>query len=357
MPQCSAYGCHNVSGENRPISHHRFPSDPSVRRSWILKLSRKDWSPSSNAVVCSAHFRDEDFETDMYSKIMGEGHKSRRRLKKGAIPSQLLRGEKRSASDISNSTDRPTKRRISCYVAQREAADAENELQCILDSSIDISAQESSTTDFSADVRPPTCDRKVQTQRHTSDAWIQCSPQIVVKSVSVQTDNEVEFDCSSISTTQSTTNSTDEVFSASESEPNTDIDEDYDSSDKVSVSTADRRKPRYFVVSKDSIEILLKFCPLCGSPVDSQSTQSKIVGGMLCVRIDCLSGCHYTWTSQSSVSRQLFRSGSGDFELAVSVVLCGGTYSFLESFSETMDLATISNSTLCLCLCFVHSAT
>ena len=217
--------------------------------------------------MCSAHFRDEDFETDMYSKIMGEGHTSRRRLKKGAIPSQFLRGEKRSAAVSDISTD--SKRRISSYVAQRETADAENELQCILNSSIDISTQECSTTDFSADVRPSMCDKKMQTKRHTSDAWIQCSSQTVTRSVCVQTDthcDEVEFESSSTSSEQST----DDVFFPSDSEPNIDIVEDDDSTDENSVTTADRRKPRYFVVSMDSIETLLKFCPLCGSPVDSR---------------------------------------------------------------------------------------
>ncbi|KAF6202895.1 hypothetical protein GE061_003302 [Apolygus lucorum] len=56
---CSVRGCQNRSIPGSTLSFHRIPKDPQLRREWITKIG--GGSPSVHAVVCSAHFKKEDF--------------------------------------------------------------------------------------------------------------------------------------------------------------------------------------------------------------------------------------------------------------------------------------------------------
>jgi len=57
----------------------RFPKDPELRQKWINAVRRKDYVPSSTAVLCSAHFREEDLDRTSASKIV--------RVRDNAVPS------------------------------------------------------------------------------------------------------------------------------------------------------------------------------------------------------------------------------------------------------------------------------
>lgn len=58
--------------------YHRFPLKFDLRQQWISALRRKDFKPSKCAVVCSKHFRDEDFDRTSLSCV---------RLRNNAVPS------------------------------------------------------------------------------------------------------------------------------------------------------------------------------------------------------------------------------------------------------------------------------
>lgn len=74
MTQCSVFGCNNNSSTNKECSYHRIPSKLSqtqLRKLWINRIGRKNWTPASNAVVCSKHFLESDFVEDMQARLMG----------------------------------------------------------------------------------------------------------------------------------------------------------------------------------------------------------------------------------------------------------------------------------------------
>ncbi|KAH7960939.1 hypothetical protein HPB49_025206 [Dermacentor silvarum] len=73
VPKCSSSLRRSVQG----VSFHEIPSDSSLRDQWLRAISRKDWGPASNPVVCSLHFLTADFRKDCKKRL----------LKPGAVPS------------------------------------------------------------------------------------------------------------------------------------------------------------------------------------------------------------------------------------------------------------------------------
>lgn len=60
-------------------SVYRFPSDPEIKKKWILALRRKNFQPSNSSKLCGAHFLPDDF-------LIRPGS-YRKQLKDSAIPS------------------------------------------------------------------------------------------------------------------------------------------------------------------------------------------------------------------------------------------------------------------------------
>ncbi|XP_045462420.1 THAP domain-containing protein 1-like [Harmonia axyridis] len=81
MPQsCSAYNCtvERKKGEN--ITLHSFPNPGTLRNEWILALRRANFVPTQYSRICSNHFQENDYLTNMQGK---------RVLKKNAVPSKF----------------------------------------------------------------------------------------------------------------------------------------------------------------------------------------------------------------------------------------------------------------------------
>ncbi|WAR24518.1 THAP1-like protein [Mya arenaria] len=55
---CCMPECHNYSISGNIITLHKLPTKESVRRAWILAISRKNWKPTAYTRVCSEHFLD-----------------------------------------------------------------------------------------------------------------------------------------------------------------------------------------------------------------------------------------------------------------------------------------------------------
>ncbi len=51
---CSVPNCHNRGG-------HKYPSDPDLRKKWIIAVKRDKWTSTKHSLVCKAHFRKEDY--------------------------------------------------------------------------------------------------------------------------------------------------------------------------------------------------------------------------------------------------------------------------------------------------------
>ncbi|XP_048031120.1 THAP domain-containing protein 6-like [Megalobrama amblycephala] len=66
MPaSCAAWGCTNrrtVVNRSRGITFHRFPRDKELRRQWEVAIRREGFSASEFSVLCSEHFKPEDFD-------------------------------------------------------------------------------------------------------------------------------------------------------------------------------------------------------------------------------------------------------------------------------------------------------
>ncbi|XP_032408036.1 THAP domain-containing protein 6-like, partial [Xiphophorus hellerii] len=66
MPQfCSAYSCLNlrtVDVRDRGITFHKFPKDKERRKRWEIALRRDGFTASDSSVLCSEHFKTEDFD-------------------------------------------------------------------------------------------------------------------------------------------------------------------------------------------------------------------------------------------------------------------------------------------------------
>ncbi len=91
---CVCGGCTNSSLSGHRV--HRFPNkekNSAIFWAWVrfVKVKRRDFtsaSASKNAVVCSVHFRPEDYHPgDMMEFNMGCRSKNQVRLRAGAIPS------------------------------------------------------------------------------------------------------------------------------------------------------------------------------------------------------------------------------------------------------------------------------
>ncbi|KAK0144600.1 DNA transposase THAP9 [Merluccius polli] len=66
MPDfCAAYGCANrrcLEARTHGITFHRFPKNGERRRKWEVALRRDGFAASDTSLLCSEHFRSEDFD-------------------------------------------------------------------------------------------------------------------------------------------------------------------------------------------------------------------------------------------------------------------------------------------------------
>ncbi|KAM3605598.1 uncharacterized protein V6R79_001603 [Siganus canaliculatus] len=80
MPDfCAAYGCSNersLQTRSRGITFHKFPKSRERRRQWELALKRDGFAANDRSLLCSEHFRNEDFDRTGQTV----------RLKAGAVP-------------------------------------------------------------------------------------------------------------------------------------------------------------------------------------------------------------------------------------------------------------------------------
>ncbi|XP_070705598.1 THAP domain-containing protein 6-like [Pempheris klunzingeri] len=98
---CAAIGCsnqRNAKTKEQGITFHRFPKDKVKRRAWAVALRRREFEPSDRSVICSRHFKDEDFDRTGQTT----------RLREGVIPSVLTFPGKVSPS-ISQSAPRSSR--------------------------------------------------------------------------------------------------------------------------------------------------------------------------------------------------------------------------------------------------------
>ena len=118
MPQrCIVAGCSNTTKDG--YSLHCFPRDPKVRKIWTqkVKTTRAKWSgPTESSVVCSAHFRPEDYQDPGLYADFNISHK--KRLKVDAVPTIFPKGSgkmplKRTGAVVRPGAEKRRKMRVS----------------------------------------------------------------------------------------------------------------------------------------------------------------------------------------------------------------------------------------------------
>lgn len=90
---CVVCGC-KVKDKLPGVSFHLFPTDEKLFKQWLLAISDPQYpvdTPQAECrykVVCSQHFRPEDYEHYLRVKLGGEAQLPKQpKLKKGAVPS------------------------------------------------------------------------------------------------------------------------------------------------------------------------------------------------------------------------------------------------------------------------------
>ena len=93
-----------------------------------------------------------------------------------------------------------------------------------------------------------------------------------------------------------------------------------------------------FIVFRNSLSELFRFCPTCGSSVVSQSESTS--GTMLVVKMECSKGHNVNWQSQPLVAGL----PAGNLITAAGILLSGGTFSKFSHFAQIIKLQFISES-------------
>ncbi|XP_041864920.1 THAP domain-containing protein 6-like [Melanotaenia boesemani] len=79
MPgSCAAWGCknrHTVQTRLRGITFHKFPKEAKLRKQWEIALRRKGFSASEYSLLCSEHFKPEDFDRTGQTVRLRDGTK------------------------------------------------------------------------------------------------------------------------------------------------------------------------------------------------------------------------------------------------------------------------------------------
>ncbi|XP_077536391.1 uncharacterized protein LOC144148749 isoform X1 [Haemaphysalis longicornis] len=84
---CVAFRCSNTYA-TPGTSFHSFPKCEKLKRLWVLATKRANWWPSKTSLLCSAHFKSDDFTHDpSIVDQLPRTARMTRRLKPGAVPS------------------------------------------------------------------------------------------------------------------------------------------------------------------------------------------------------------------------------------------------------------------------------
>ena len=84
MIHCCVPECIYRSTKKSGISYHRIPKDKGLQKAWIARIRRDNLPPLQNCYVCSEHFTDDCFETDLRAQFLPE-QKVKRRLKRDSF--------------------------------------------------------------------------------------------------------------------------------------------------------------------------------------------------------------------------------------------------------------------------------
>ncbi len=77
-----------VCNDKSKLTYHRFPSDPQLRKAWIVACRRKDPFDPDKVRICERHFLPSDYDRDLRHELLNLP--LRKLLRPGSIPTQNL---------------------------------------------------------------------------------------------------------------------------------------------------------------------------------------------------------------------------------------------------------------------------
>ena len=78
---------HTHTQKDSKIKYHHFPKNKAYRDQWVHACCRADTINTKYAIVCSIHFKPEDYKDDLKLRLLGIGSpKHHRLLKEDAVP-------------------------------------------------------------------------------------------------------------------------------------------------------------------------------------------------------------------------------------------------------------------------------
>ena len=93
-----------------------------------------------------------------------------------------------------------------------------------------------------------------------------------------------------------------------------------------------------YIVYKDNLEQLMKFCMRCGSPIIEKIPSEN--GSMISYKISCHEGHKYTWDAQPCVGKKPL----GNAALSAAILVTGNTYSRIADFAAAFNLLFFSHT-------------
>ncbi|KAK6174265.1 hypothetical protein SNE40_017577 [Patella caerulea] len=112
---CCAPGCSNFKiSAQIGIPFHTFPTDPEIRRRWLVNIRNKKLPVNTTAKklkshhVCGKHFKPSDYVDDIKHRISPHLYKKKNCLRKTAVPTQFFFPEVIKTSQTKSSTTTST---------------------------------------------------------------------------------------------------------------------------------------------------------------------------------------------------------------------------------------------------------
>ncbi|XP_031555107.1 uncharacterized protein LOC116292014, partial [Actinia tenebrosa] len=337
MVNCCVPECTNYSTKTKDVSYHKIPKDLQIQKAWISRLRRANLPPLKNCYVCSEHFEDGCFESDLMEQLIGE--KRKRRLKADAIPSifnfSTIPSKRRATTENRIRRQRqketldnlltPTTHALDEMVEESDMEVSFDEtpsnkrdfgVQCCLDEKLSIRKSTSTQTE-NVDVSVETSDACIQVEGNSTfeqlnsilhDHPYSYTAPSVPMSVSPQKSckNDVSpqksaKSCGSFPLSDEEVN----LFSSDEE------DEYIISSQETNSSTDKESEPEYhfdtyikepkYLVFAACLGELFRFCINCGSIVTD--TNITCTGSMVTVKTICMKGHNCLWNSQPLINR------------------------------------------------------
>lgn len=343
MPLCCVWGCsntYNKSESSTPATHlpfsqvyfYLFPNrdnSPQRHKSWLNRVNRHNFVPSHRTRVCSSHFNLSDFDESTVMQIKMNLRMKNPTLNKGAVPSLSLKGEK---------TMKPG-RRPSLYATKRYV----NQM---------LTSSSPSTSKTPTEPIAETVHQNQSPMRPTSNSSTNTN-EIRCQSIEIQCELGTETLLQAIDKAAATdfmheddimseteNEGSDSLFSpANDDEMSTDDSESSDCESEHGDSNS--VFPSVFFVFWECLKILFVKCMTvsCSSPIIT--TKRKLIGSMLIVKIECLSGHTNEWKSQFMNGKQPI----GNVLLASNLMLSGLSFLGFQAFCSSLRVACISRVT------------